>query len=104
MDADERDVIQYLATWGEQFVHGKEVARKAGGKRRFNEDAEWAKPVLQRLTDHGVVEADLAGRYRLKPEHGEGEEWVAPDISKLLAEDDLDGTGPATGGATDHPA
>ena len=88
MDADERDVIQYLETWGENFVHGKEIARRAGSKKRFTQEPGWAKPVLARLKDARAIQGDHCGRYRLTPgAHGEEEEWVAPDIEKLLQED-----------------
>lgn len=88
MDADERDVIQYLETWGETFVHGKEIARRASSKKRFTQEPQWAKPVLARLKDARAIEGDHCGRYRLAPgAHGEEEQWVAPDIEKLLQED-----------------
>ena len=88
MDADEREIVQYLETWGENFVHGKEIARRASSKKRFTQDPNWAKPVLARLKDARAVENDHNGRYRLAPgAHGEEAEWVAPDIEKLLQED-----------------
>ena len=87
MDADERDIVQYLQTWGDNFVHGKEIARRAGTKKRFNQEPEWAKPVLDRLKDSGVIEGDHSGRYRLKPEkHDKNHKWIAPDIQKILQE------------------
>ena len=87
MDADERDVIQYLETWGENFVHSKEIARRAGSKKRFTQEPEWAKPVLARLKDARAIEGDHCGRYRLAPGAHDEEVWVAPDIEKLLQED-----------------
>ena len=87
MDADERDICHYLATWGEQFVHVKEVCRRAAGKRRFATEPDWAREPLLRLVDRGVVEADSVSRYRLVPdkEH-KNKKWVAPDINKILQE------------------
>lgn len=88
MDADERDITNYLQTWGSTFVNAKEIARRAATKKRFNEDPEWAKPVLLRLTDKKLVERDLAGRYRLMPEnkHDKKHRWVSPDIKDILQE------------------
>ncbi len=96
MDADEREIIHYLSTWGDNFVNAKEIARRASTKKRFNQDPEWAKPVLQRLEDSRIVETDAHGRYRLMPGHDEEEEWVAPDINKLLQEDgvEVEASGP----------
>jgi hypothetical protein len=87
MDSDERDVVNYLQTWGASFVNAKEVARRASTKKRFGEDPDWAKPVLVRLTEKGVLEADLSGRYRMKPEkHDKAHRWVSPDINQILKE------------------
>jgi hypothetical protein len=87
MDADEREIIHYLSTWGENFVHAKEIARRASSKKRFVQEPDWAKPMLSRLQENRIVESDCNGRYRLVPGHDDEEEWVAPDIEKLLQED-----------------
>jgi hypothetical protein len=87
MDADERDITHYLATWGEQFVHLKEICRRAAGKKRFGQEPDWAREPLLRLVDRGVVEADTMSRFRLTPEkHGKNQKWIAPDINKILQE------------------
>ena len=87
MDADEREITHYLATWGVNFVNAKEIARRASTKKRFNQSPDWAAPALLRLEDQGIIESDAYGRFRLKANpHGE-EEWVAPDVEKLLRED-----------------
>jgi hypothetical protein len=95
MDADEREVTQYLQTWGTAYVHGKEIARRAN-KRRFSQEPDWAKPVLERLEERGVIESDHSGRYRLKPEkHDKSHKWIAPDINKILQEGGLEVEGAA---------
>lgn len=88
MDSDERDIINYLNTWGETFVNGKEIARRACTKKRFNEEPEWAKPVLLRLVEKRMIETDMSGRYRMKPEsrHDKAHKWVSPDIKDILKE------------------
>jgi hypothetical protein len=87
MDADEREVFNYLQTFGEQWVSAKEVCRRAGGKRRFNEDNDWAKPVLHRMKEHHVLEGDEMARYRIKPPKEDSkEQWMSPDIEKILRE------------------
>jgi len=87
MDADEREVFDFLKPFGEEWVNAKEICRRAGGKRRFHEDPHWAKPVLQRLKDRRILEGDALGRYRIKPppKHGKGR-WVSPEIDKILRE------------------
>jgi hypothetical protein len=89
MDADEREIFQYLKGYGEEWVNAKEICRRAGGKRRFNEDNNWARPVLQRLRDRQLVEGDELGRYRIRPLKHKGR-WISPDIEKLLRESGIE--------------
>ena len=73
MDADEQAIVSYLEGYGDQWVNAKEICRRAGGKGRFSEDPSWARPILLRLKELRLVEADLFGRFRLpqaKEEHG----------------------------------
>jgi len=86
MDTDERDIFQFLKTWGVEFTNAKEVARRAASKKRFYDDPEWAKPILMRMADRGILESDVQGRYRIKPvsRKKKGTQWVAPDIAKIL--------------------
>jgi hypothetical protein len=87
MDADERDIYHYLQTWGDTFVAAKEICRRAGGKRRFSQEPDWAREPLMRMVERGVVESDASSRYRLKPEkHDKNHKWIAPDINKILSE------------------
>ncbi|HEX7577328.1 MAG TPA: hypothetical protein VF430_04755 [Verrucomicrobiae bacterium] len=88
MDTDERDIFQFLKTWGVEFTNAKEVARRAASKKRFYDDPEWAKPILMRMADRGILESDVQGRYRIKPvsRKKKGNQWVAPDIAKILKE------------------
>jgi hypothetical protein len=92
MDADERDIFNYLKTWGSEFVGVREICRRAGTKKRFHENPEWAKPILQLMTERSILERDILGRYRVKPKpkHGRGGRWVSPDIEKLLKENGVE--------------
>ena len=104
MDADEREILDYLRSYGEEWVSTKEVCRRAGGKRRFNEDNKWAIPVLQRLRERQILETDMLGRYRIKPppnrSHGR---WVSPEIQKILDEGGKPAEIEETGGTVDEP-
>src|ERR1035437_7121138 len=66
MDSDEREIFDCLKTWGADFVNAKEVCRRAGGKRRYAEDNDWAKPILQRMKERNILEGEALGRYRIK--------------------------------------
>jgi hypothetical protein len=99
MDADERAIFDYLKTWGADFVGAKEISRRAGNKRRGQEDPEWARQILLRMTERGILECDSQGKYRIKPlpKKGKSHRWVSPDIAKLLNEKGV----AVEGGATD---
>jgi hypothetical protein len=87
MDADERELFDFLSTFGEEWVNAKEVCRRAGGKKRFAEDNNWARPILQRMKHSQILEGDLMGRYRIKPKkEAHKGKWVSPDIEKILRE------------------
>ena len=86
MDADERDICLYLRGFPGQFVSFAEVSRRAGGKRRYRHEPEWASPVLARLVEKGMIESDSTGHYRLKtrPKREKQTRWVSPEIRKIL--------------------
>ena len=88
MDGDEREIFYFLKGRGDEFVNAKEIARRAGGKKRFFDDPEWARLILVRMTERGILEADSLGRYRIKPvgKKGKNKRWVSPDIAKILQE------------------
>jgi len=92
MDADERDIFQFLKTWGGKFVGATEIARRAGNKTRFYKEPDWAKPALMQMADRGIVERDAHGRYRIKPvtRKDKHQRWVAPDIANILQENGLE--------------
>jgi hypothetical protein len=88
MDADEREIYQFLKSWGGNFVSAREVCRRAGGKRRYNQDPEWAKPVLLRMEERGILESNSTGQFRIRPlPKTDGKKrWISPDIAKILSE------------------
>lgn len=97
MTADEQEIINYLQTYGAEFVGAAEICRRATTKRRFYEEPDWAKPILMSMKDRGILEADNQGRYRVKQVHKKraGKLWVAPDIEKILRENDEETDGAA---------
>jgi len=87
MDADHNAICQFLKTWPGQFVSRREICRRAGGKWRYREDENWAGPVLQRLTEDGIVEADDSGRFRLAKQASSSNRrklWLSPAIRTIF--------------------
>lgn len=89
MDADEREIYQFLKSWGGEYVGSREICRRAGNKNRFREDPDWAKPVLLRMEERGILESNATGHFRVKPVRkgkDKDKHWVSPDIAKILKE------------------
>jgi hypothetical protein len=85
VDADETDICSYLKPWAGQFISWREIARRAGGKWRYREDPNWARPVLLRLVEQGILESDASGYYRIRPkEKKKPEKWISPQIKAIL--------------------
>jgi hypothetical protein len=91
MDADEKEVCNFLKAWRGQFVSGREIARRAAGKWRFRDDPNWAAPILMRLVEKGVVEADASGYYQLRPrDKKKPKKWVSPQMKAILEQSGKD--------------
>ena len=104
MDSEEREIFHFLKTWGSEFVSYKEISRRAGGKQKFHKNADWAKPLLLRMQERGVLDTDAFGRYRIKPvaARNKATRWVSPDIAKILEEKGLKVEGAAETGSEDY--
>jgi hypothetical protein len=85
MDADEKEICNYLKASPGLFVSGREIARRAGGKWRFRDNPNWSPPLLLRLVEQGILESDASGYYRLrKKEKKKPQKWVSPHIRAIL--------------------
>jgi hypothetical protein len=87
MDSEEREVYYYLKAEPGNFVPASAVCRHAGGKHRYREAPDWARPVLMRMVERGILEVDAAGAYRLSPMpqiQSGARRWVSPEIAAIL--------------------
>ncbi len=86
MNTEESQVLEHLKTFPEVFFSPREIAREVGGKKRYREEPDWAKPILKRLLNRDLVETDSMNRYRLKPEEEKRKPkfHVAPHIAEIL--------------------
>ena len=71
---------------------------------RNGRDPDWAKPLLVRMAERGILESDIQGRYRVKSvgRKGKNKRWVAPDIAKILQEGGVEGEGENVLGSDDY--
>jgi hypothetical protein len=90
MNADERDICNYLKAWPGQFVYGRDIARRASGKWRYREDPEWAAPVLASLVEQKILESDSTGHYCLRVKKEQQKKWTSPQIKQILEKSSKD--------------
>ena len=106
MDAEERDIFSYLKSWGSEFVGAAEICRRAGNKRQFHRNPEWAIPKLETMLERGILEKDAHGRFRIRPlpRTKKGGRWVSPHIAGILREKGmgLDSHGSEIGNIEDY--
>lgn len=87
MDADEKDIYRYLKSQAGVFLQANLISRHAGGRGRFQADPDWARTVLMRMEERGIVQRDDTGAYQLKPipqDLGRSAKWVSPQIAEIL--------------------
>ena|SRR5579872_2986393 len=86
MNSDEKAIIDYLKSWTNSFVSGREISRKVGGKQRYEEDRGWIIPILARLVSEGIIESDYLGHFRLKREEKKVhvKRHVSPQLLRIL--------------------
>jgi len=68
MSTDEKAIIDYLKSCRHGFVSGREISRRAGGKRRYEEDNSWATRILRGMVNKDWLETDPGGHFRIPPE------------------------------------
>jgi hypothetical protein len=88
MNEEEKAILDYLKTQPHSFVSGREIAKRVGGKRRYEEDRTWAVPILAAMVQAGILEKDQMGHFRIIPEDVKKKKktraYVSPHILKIL--------------------
>lgn len=95
MDEDQNKICQFLKSSPGLFVSRKEICRRAGGKRRYREDANWALPVLHRMLEINLVEKDSTGAFRLAEQKSRNHKkikkmWISPAMKSILRQSGRD--------------
>jgi hypothetical protein len=101
MDSEEREIFFYLRDQRDRFVSAVAICRLAGGKHKARATPDWAKPVLLRMVERGILETDETNSYRLKPipERADTKQWISPQIASILKK-----SGKSFAGLTDNAA
>jgi hypothetical protein len=64
MTAKESDVLNFLKGSPETWYNRREIAKKAGGRKLFEEDNHWCAPALAALVDQELIEQNDSGHYK----------------------------------------
>lgn len=89
VDSDETCIYMYLKAYPGQFVSAAEICRRAASKKRYRDEPDWALPLLRRLAEKGVLEADATGHYRLNrstEKQKKKKHWISPHLQKILSQ------------------
>jgi hypothetical protein len=65
MNAEEQEIYEFLKGHPETFVSVTDISKRLGRGRKFEEDRNWARPVLRRMEMDGLLESNPFGEYRL---------------------------------------
>jgi hypothetical protein len=87
MEPEEKEICAYLKSLPGQFISGREISRRAGGKSRYRENPHWAAPFLTQLVDKKIIESDSTGHYRLilkEDKKDKRKKWMSPQMKRLL--------------------
>ena len=71
MNAEEKEIFDYLKTCPRIFVSANEVSKRVGNRKKYLEDRTWARPLLRRMELDGLLETNNLGEYRLSAASGE---------------------------------
>jgi hypothetical protein len=66
MNAEETEIYEFLKERDNNFVSVTEISKFLGRGRRFQQDRNWARPVLRRMEVDGILESNPYGEYRIK--------------------------------------
>jgi hypothetical protein len=95
MGEQEKEICAYLKAAHGQFISRREIARRAGGKRRFHDDPQWAAPVLEKLVEKKIIESNATGQFRLitkEESKNRRKKWVSPHMKRILEKSGQDFT------------
>jgi len=90
MGHDDDIILLYLHKFPGAYISPMEVCKRADSRKRFNENPDWAKPILAKMATAGVLEVNSVGHYRIRMEEEEEEpKKERREISALSMEDIL---------------
>jgi len=86
LGAEENAILQYLRSFPGHLVAESEIARRADGIKRYQEDSRWTRSALRQLIEAELVEC-VEGRFRLrasKPVLNSRVRFLSPEMRQIL--------------------
>jgi hypothetical protein len=65
MTDEEQSILNFLQSSPQSFFARKEIARKAMGRKVYEENQNWANTPLDSLVGQGKVEQNDSGQFRI---------------------------------------
>ncbi|HTG44061.1 MAG TPA: hypothetical protein VK633_05970 [Verrucomicrobiae bacterium] len=87
MNYEEKQILDFLRPSPRVFFSVREIGKKAGSRRQFNENPEWPRPHLQFLTQQGQLQCNPAGHYCFTPAKEKEERAPSEELTALSTEE-----------------
>lgn len=65
-NSEQIEILDFLKRFPKLFVSVIEISKHVGNRKRYNEDRNWARPILRRMEMEGWLESNSFAEYRLK--------------------------------------
>ena len=108
MNSEEKQILDFLQPCPNVFFSHREIGKKAGTRRQFDVDPDWARPHLKHLAAKGHLKTNPLGQFcfvpseeRKKKEYKIGGHFKpisAEEARKVLGTNNLPGANPASSG------
>jgi len=70
MNADEKAIYEMLKASPDTFLSMREISKRLGRGRLFEQDRNWTRPILLRMEMDGLLDSNPFGEYRLSQKSG----------------------------------
>ena len=70
MNADEKEIYEMLKQSPDIYLSICEISNRLGRRRLFEQDRNWARPILRRMEMDGLVESNPFGDYKFREKNG----------------------------------
>lgn len=68
LSSDELEILAYLKSWNGKSIPMIEIARNAGSRQKFRENAQWANGLMSRLVEAKLIQVNDRGHYCIPTE------------------------------------